>query len=87
MLACPLDLLNREPDSFASAHDRRTAQAFRDAWCCVAPLVPTTRVDEMRDWLAQITFERRRHHRHFEKLRIEVLTLALAEVRSRKWIA
>ena len=84
MLAKPEDLLVREPDSFASAEGRRTAQAFRDAWGCLVPLIPTMGVDEMRHWLAQLTFERGRHHSQFESLRIEVLTLALTELRSRK---
>jgi hypothetical protein len=87
MLSKPEDLLVRAPDSFASAEGRRAARAFRDAWGCLVPLIPTMGVEEMRHWLAQLTFERGRHHSHFEKLRIEVLTLALAEVRSRKWIA
>ena len=83
MLAQPEDLLVRAPESFASDEGRRAARAFRDAWRCLTPLVPTANMAEAQRLLAELVFERGKHHGSLESLRLEVLPLALAEVRER----
>ena len=87
MLARPHDLLVRSPESFASDDGRRTATVFRDALGCLTPLVLTERMEEARHWLAELVFERRKYHNRVEPLRIDVLVIALRELRSRKWIS
>jgi hypothetical protein len=78
----PQDLLVRSPDSFTSDDHRLVARAFRDAWGCLRPLVAASRTEEARYWLAELAVERGKYHTRIESLRLDVLLIALGELRS-----
>jgi hypothetical protein len=80
----PEDLLVRSRDSFTSDEHRRIATAFHDAWGCLRPLVPPSKAEQTRRWLAELAMKRGKHHTRIESLRLNVLGIALNELQLRQ---